>query len=138
KQQRYREAIKYFVDLLHYADEQERLTGDPGADFRNEAFTYIAGSLTYVDMEGPPPEDPFIPRNDVLDTELDPFVAEEKMALAIERVQNPELVPQDESWTVGIYKSLAREFVEISQKQNAIKTMQLTVDKFPMDRDAPT
>ncbi len=138
KQQRYREAIKYFVDLLRYADEQERLTGDPGADFRAEAFTYIAGSLTYVDIDGPPPEDPFIPRNDVLDTELDPFVAEEKMALAIERVQDPELVPQDQKWTVGIYKSLAREFIEISQKHNAIKTMQLTVDKFPMDRDAPT
>lgn len=138
KQQRYRKAIEYFVDLLRYADEQEKLTGDPGADFRNEAFTYIAGSLTYVDLDGPPPEDPFIPRNDVLDTELDPFVAEEKMALAIDRVQDPALVPQDQPWTVGIYKSLAREFIEISQKQNAIKTMQLTVDKFPMDRDAPT
>lgn len=138
KQQRYRAAIEHFVKLLHYADEQEKLTGDPGADFRAEAFTYIAGSLTYVDLDGPRPEDPFIPRNDVLDTELDPFVAEEKMALAIERVQNPELIPQEQPWTVGIYKALAREFIEIGQKQNAIKTMQLTVDKFPMDRDAPT
>lgn len=138
KQQRYQAAIDSFVKLLHYADEQEALTGDPGADFRAEAFTYIAGSLTYVDLEGPPKEDPFIPRNDVLDTELDPVVAEEKMALAIERVQDPKLVPQDQVWTVGIYKALAREFMEIAQKRNAIATMQLTVDKFPLDRDAPT
>ncbi len=138
KQQRYRAAIDYFVKLLHYADEQEKRTGDPGADFRAEAFTYIAGSLTYVDMDGPPAEDPFIPRNDVLDTELDPLVAEEKMALAIERVQDPSLVPQDEIWTAGIYKALAREFIEISQKRNAIATMELTVEKFPLDADAPT
>ncbi len=137
KQQRYQAAIDYFVKLLHYADKQEEETGDPGADFRAEAYTYIAGSLTYVDMAGPPPEDPFIPRNDVLDTELDPLVAEEKMELAIERVQDPKLIPQDKKWTVGIYKALAREFIEISQKRNAITTMELTVDKFPMDRDAP-
>jgi tetratricopeptide (TPR) repeat protein len=138
KQQRYRAAVDYFVQLLHYADAEEARTGDPGADFRAEAFTYIAGSLTYVDMTGPPAEDPFIPRNDVLDTELDPLVAEEKMAIAIERVQDPALIPQDKKWTVGIYKALAREFVEISQKRNAISTMELTVEKFPMDRDAPT
>lgn len=138
KQQRYRAAVDFFVKLLHYADEQEALTGDPGADFRAEAFTYVAGSLTYVDMAGPPAEDPFIPRNDVLDTELDPLVAEEKMALAIERVQDPNLVPQDKKWTVGVYKALALEFIEISQKRNAISTMELTVDKFPMDRDAPS
>lgn len=137
KQQRYEEAIRFFVQLLYYADEQERLTGDPGADFRAEAFTYIAGSLTYVDLKGPPPQDPFIPRNDVLDTELDPLVAEEKMAIAIERLQDPAIIPQDQGWTVGIYKALAREFSEISQKQNAIRAMELTVQKFPMDRDAP-
>lgn len=138
KQQRYQAATEYFVKLLHYADEQEARTGDPGADFRAEAFTYIAGSLTYIDMVGPPAEDPFIPRNDVLDTELDPLVAEEKMALAIERVQDPQILPQDKKWTVGVYKALAREFIEISQKRNAIRTMELTVEKFPMDRDAPT
>jgi hypothetical protein len=137
KQQRYESAIEHFVSLLRYADEEEARTGDPGADFRKEAFTYIAGSLTYVDMLGPPPEDPFIARNDVLDTELDPILAEEMMSLAIRRVQDPKLIPQEEKWTVGIYKALAREFIEISQEQNAISTMELTLEKFPMDRDAP-
>ena len=55
KQQRYHTAVDNFVKLLGYADEQEAKTGDPGADFRQEAFTYIAGSLTYVDFDGPPP-----------------------------------------------------------------------------------
>ncbi len=88
KQQRYKTAVEWFVKLLHYADEQEAKTGDPGADFRSEAYTYIAGSLTYVDFDGPPPELPYIPRNDVLDTETDPVAAENKMAIAIQRVQD--------------------------------------------------
>ncbi len=137
KQQRYRTAVEWFVKLLHYADEQEAKTGDPGADFRAEAFTYIAGSLTYVDFDGPPPEDPYIPRNDVLDVETDPLAAEEKMAVAIDRVQDPELIPQDKKWTAEIYKSLAQEFIEITQNRNAIRLLELTLQKFPLDRDAP-
>jgi hypothetical protein len=137
KQQRYRTAVNWFVKLLAYADEQEAKTGDPGADFRQEAFTYIAGSLTYVDFDGPPPEHPYIPRSDVLDTEPDPLRAEEKMAIAITRVQDPALIPQDKKWTVEIYKALAQEFIEITQNRNAVATLELTLKKFPMDRDAP-
>lgn len=137
KQQRYHTAVDNFVKLLGYADEQEAKTGDPGADFRQEAFTYIAGSLTYVDFEGPPPEHPYIPRSDVLDTEPDPLRAEEKMAIAITRVQDPQLIPQDKKWTVEIYKALSQEFIEITQNRNAVATLELTLKKFPMDRDAP-
>ncbi|HEY3256465.1 MAG TPA: tetratricopeptide repeat protein, partial [Polyangiaceae bacterium] len=137
KQQRYKTAVEWFVKLLHYADEQEAKTGDPGADFRSEAYTYIAGSLTYVDFDGPPPELPYIPRNDVLDTETDPVAAENKMAVAITRVQDPALVPQDQKWTVEIYKALAQEYIEITQNRNAVAMLELTLRKFPMNRDAP-
>ncbi len=137
KQQRYHTGVDEFVKLLHYTDEQEEKTGDPGADFRSEAYTYIAGSLTYVDFEGPPESDPYIPRNDVLDTETNPLVAEQKMAVAIDRVQDPALIPQDKKWTVEIYKSLAHEFIDITQNRNAIATLELTLKKFPLDRDAP-
>jgi tetratricopeptide (TPR) repeat protein len=137
KQQRYHTAVDWFVNLLHYADEQEAETGDPGADFRSEAYTYIAGSLTYVDFEGPPARDPNIARSDVLDVELDPIVAEEKMAIAIERVQDPKLIPQDKKWTVEIYKAVGQEFIDITQNRNAIAVMELTLKRFPMDRDAP-
>ena len=137
KQQRYRRAVQEFVNLLHYADEQEAKTGDPGADFRAEAYTYIAGSLTYVDFDGPPPEAPYIARSDVLDTELDPLIAEQKMGIAIQRVQDPTLIPQDKKWTVELYKALAQEFIEITQNRNAVAMLELTLQKFPMDRDAP-
>lgn len=137
KQQRYKTAVDEFVKLLQLADEMEAKTGDPGADFRQEAFTYIAGSLTYVDFDGPPGDLPYIPRNDVLDTEPNPVVAEEKMAIGIARVQDPALLPQDKKWTVEIYKALAQEYIEITQNRNAIATLELTLKKFPMDRDAP-
>lgn len=137
KQQRYKNAVDWFVNLLYYADEQEEKTGDPGADFRSEAFTYIAGSLTYVDFSGPPAVDPYIARSDILDAESDPLVAEEKMGVALTRVQDAALIPQDKKWTVEIYKSLAKEFAEINQQRNAIRTLELTLSKFPLDRDAP-
>lgn len=137
KQQRYSTAVNWFVNLLHYADKQEEETGDPGADFRSEAYTYIAGSLTYVDFAGPPPEHPYIPRNDALDVEEDPLVAEEKMQIAIERVQDPELIPQDKKWTVEIYKALGQEFLEFGQERNGVKTLELALNRFPLDREAP-
>ncbi len=137
KQQRYKPAVDGFVGLLFYADEQEEATGDTGADFRSEAFTYVAGSLTYVDFDGPGKLDPYIARNDVLDVESDALAAEEKMGVAIKRVQDPALIPQDKKWTVEIYKALAKEFAEISQQRNAIRTLELTLQKFPLDRDAP-
>jgi tetratricopeptide (TPR) repeat protein len=137
KQQRYREAVAGFVELLRYADEQEEKTGDPGADFRNEAYTYIAGSLTYTDFDGPPANHPFIPRSDVFDEESDPLVAEERLRVAIDRLQDPALIPQDQEWTVDIYRALAQEFIEITQLRNAILTLELTLRKFPLSRDAP-
>jgi len=137
KQQRYRTGTEWFVRLLAYADEQEAKTGDPGADFRTEAYTYIAGSLTYVDFDGPGKADPYVPRNDVLDTESNPLEAERKMAVAITRIQDPNLIPQDKKWSVEIYKALAQEYTDISQNRNAIATMELMLQKFPLDRDAP-
>jgi hypothetical protein len=137
KQQRYHAAVDGFVKLLRYADRQEAETGDPGADFRSEAYTYVAGSLTYSDFEGPRPHDPNIARSDVLDLEMDPMAAEEKMAIAIARVQDPRIVPQDEKWTAEIYKALGQEFIDITQNRNAVAVLEIALARFPMDRDAP-
>jgi tetratricopeptide (TPR) repeat protein len=137
KQQRYGTAVKWFLGLLRYADRQEAETGDPGGDFRSEAYTYIAGSLTYLDFDGPGADDPSIARSDVLDDELDPLVAEEKMAVAIQRVRDPKVIPQNEKWTVEIYKALGQEFIDITQNRNAVAVLELALARFPMDRDAP-
>jgi tetratricopeptide (TPR) repeat protein len=137
KQQRYEAAVHEFVHLLNYTDEQQKLTGDPGADFRQEAFTYIAGSLDNYDFAGPGPDEPYIARPDVLDTAKSPAEAETKLRIAIERVQNPQLIPQDKPWTIEIYKALALEFRTINQYKNALAVYQMTLDKWPMDPSAP-
>ncbi len=137
KEQRYEAAVHEFVSLLNFTDEQEKLTGDPGADFRNEAFTYIAGSLDQWDFAGPPPTDPYISRPDILDTAKSPAEAEGKLKIAIDRVQDARLVPQDKSWTIEIYKALGLEYRTINQYKNALTVYQMTLDKWPMDPSAP-
>ncbi|MDP9151576.1 MAG: tetratricopeptide repeat protein [Myxococcota bacterium] len=137
KQQRYEAAVREFVHLLNYTDEQQKLTGDPGADFRQEAYTYVAGSLDNFDFVGPGPDDPYVARPDVLDTAKSPADAETKLRVALERVQDPRLVPQDKPWTIEIYKALALEFRTINQYKNALATYQMMLDKWPMDPSAP-
>jgi hypothetical protein len=73
----------------------------------------------------------------VLDTEQDPRVAEQKMRIAIERVQDPDLIPQNEKWTVEVYKALAQEFKELNQYRNTVEVSELILKKWPMHRDAP-
>jgi tetratricopeptide (TPR) repeat protein len=137
KQQRYEAATREFVHLLTYTDEQEKLTGDPGADFRQEAYTYIAGSLDNYDFAGPPPEEPYIARPDILETAKSPAEAEAKLRVAIDRVQDPRLIPQDKPWTIEIYKALALEFRTINQYKNALAVYQTMLSKWPMDPSAP-
>ncbi|HZU84141.1 MAG TPA: hypothetical protein VE987_14530 [Polyangiaceae bacterium] len=137
KQQRYEAAVREFVHLLNYTDEQQKLTGDPGADFRQEAYTYIAGSLDNYDFVGPRPDEPYIARPDILDTARSPAEAEAKLHVAIDRVQDPRIIPQDQPWTSEIYKALALEFRAINQYKNALAVYQLMLDKWPMDPSAP-
>ena len=137
KQQRYEAATQNFIALLNYTDEQQKITGDTGADFRNEAYTYIAGSLTNVDFKGPEEWEPYIMRPDILDTEPRPEVAEKKLHIAIDRVKDPKIIPQDKPWTIEIYKALALEYRSLNQFANAIETYELMLQKWPMDPTAP-
>lgn len=136
KQQRYEAATKEFVHLLNFADEQQKLTGDPGADYRAEAYTYIAGSLTTVDFKGPDADEPYIPRPDIVE-ESDTAVAEKKLRVAIDRVKDNNVIPQDRSWTIEIYKALAAEFRSLNQFNNAIEVYETMLKKWPMDPTAP-
>ena len=129
KQQRYDAATRQFVQLLLYTDEQQKLTGDQGLDFRGEAYTYIAGSLTNIDFKGPDPSEPYIPRPDIIDTEPRPEVAEQKLHIAVDRVRDGSLIPQDKPWTIEIYKALATEFRSLNQFNNAIEVYQSVLKK---------
>jgi len=135
KQQRYEAATREFVKLLTFTDEQEKLTGDSGADFRAEAYQYIAGSLLNVDFKGPDADEPYIPRPDPIE-EGDPL-AEKKLHVAVDRVQDPSLIPQDKPWAIEIYKSLASEMRGVNHFANAIEVYQAVLKKWPMHASAP-
>jgi hypothetical protein len=137
RQQRYRLAVLQLVALLRYADEQQQQTGDEGTDFRSEAYGYIAAALTFQDFEGPSADQPYWDRGDALDSETDPLRAEKRMAIAIDRVQDASLIPQDEKWSAQIYDALADELVELAQTRNAITVLELAASKFPLNREAP-
>lgn len=137
KQQRYERATREFVNLLLYTDEQEELTGDRGADFRSEAYTYIAGSLTNVDFAGPEAWEPYIVRPDILDTEPDPDRAEQKLAIAIDRVKDPGLIPQDKAWTIDVYRALGSEFRSLNQFRNATHVYETMLARWPLHPTAP-
>jgi hypothetical protein len=137
KQQRYETAVRQYIKLLELTDRREKETGNPGADFRTEAFAYIAGSITYLDFKGPPSGDPYIARNDVFDLYSDPAQIEEAMRPSIQRVQDGSLIPQDRKWTIDIYKALAFEFKEYNQLHNLVEIYELILQKWPTHRDAP-
>jgi tetratricopeptide (TPR) repeat protein len=136
-QQRYSTAVKQFVELLNYTDEQEKLTGNRGEGFRNEAYAYIAASTTYADFEGPTDADPYVAREDIFDTIEDPAVVEQKMHVALDRIQNPELIPQNKKWTVEVYKALGNEFKEYNHYRNLVEVSEIVLQKWPLHRDAP-
>lgn len=137
RQQRYETSVRAFVDLLRFSDEQEKLAGEPVDDFRAEAYNYISDSLTCLDFTGPTADEPYIPREDVMDVETDPRVIEQKMHVAIDRVKDSNLIPQNEKWTVNIYRALAQQYRELKQFRNTIELGELTLKKWPMHRDAP-
>lgn len=138
KQQRYEQAVRAFVDLLKYTDDLEKMTGDPGTDFRKEASDYIAGSVTFVDFAGPAEDEPFVVRPDiVLDSGLPPSEQEKKMRIGLDRIQDEKLIPQDRPWTINIYRALAKEYHELGQFGNETATLEAILKKYPMHPDVP-
>lgn len=138
KQQRYNAARQQFLTLLNYFDEQAKKKGGSSGDeqMKQDAFDYIASSLTYLDMEGPGPDEPFIERDDIFG-QFSGKQLEAKLEVALDRVQDPKLVPQDKAWTPKIYKALAAEFESDEVQLDAIKAYELIIKKWPCDSEAP-
>ena len=57
--------------------------------------------------------------------------------MAIDRVKDPSIIPQDKPWTIEIYKALADEFRSLNEFHNAIDIYKDILKKWPMDPTAP-
>jgi tetratricopeptide (TPR) repeat protein len=137
KQQRFEEATKQFVHLLLFSDQIVEKTGvDPG--YRKEVYPYISGSLLgSLDFVGPPADEPYMQHPDVLDLFPDPTKAEVKMHVAIDRVRDPAVIPQDKPWTINVYLALTDDFRSLGEYANAIEIYAEVLKRWPMDPTAP-
>lgn len=106
-------------------------------DLTERAAQLVAASLAFVDLEGPDESEPFIERADVLDTETSSVVVERKMSVVVERLERPELVPQNDTFTPLVARWLAFELGQVDVHRPAIATQQRFLTRFPNHRDAP-
>ncbi len=137
KEQRYTAARNKFMELLAYFDEKEKKGGSAGdQQMRQDAYDYSAASLTYIDMDGPGANEPFIERDDIFG-QFSGKELEKKLEVAIDRVQDPKIIPQDKVWTPRIYKALAAEFESDEVQLDAIRTYELILKKWDCDPEAP-
>ncbi|NOU34895.1 MAG: hypothetical protein HOO96_43945 [Polyangiaceae bacterium] len=130
KQQRYAAATQGYVQLL-------AAPGEGALAFRDAALSGLAIALTYPDFEGPRADAPYIAKPDVIDVES-PAKAEKALRVAITRVQDAAIVPQDRPWTIALYMRLARTFVRLGFHENALETFSLVLAKAPLAPEAGT
>lgn len=128
KQQRYAAATQAYVQLL-------AAPGEGALAFREAALSGLAVALTYPDFEGPRADAPYIARPDVLDVES-PAKAEKALRVAIARVQDAAIVPQDRPWTTALYVRLARTYARMGFLDTSIETFGLVLAKFPLAQEA--
>jgi tetratricopeptide (TPR) repeat protein len=133
-QERYAEAARTLVSLLTRLEAHPQ-EGDP--ELVTRATQLLATSLTYVDFEGPGEGEPHIARPDVLFNEPRPEVAEKKLRVALERVRDPSIVPQDRAFTPFVVYWLSWELRQINHWQNALLAQSLFLERWPLHRDAP-
>jgi tetratricopeptide (TPR) repeat protein len=128
KQQRYAAAAQGYVQLLG-------APGEGALAFREAALSGLAIALTYPDFEGPRADAPYVARADVLDVES-PAKAEKALRVAITRVQDAAIVPQDRPWTIALYMQLARTFARMGFNDTSIEAFALVLTKFPLAPEA--
>ncbi|MFW6067487.1 MAG: tetratricopeptide repeat protein [Myxococcota bacterium] len=117
---RYPEAVEHFGKLVEWSDEQREKTGAAGSELRPEAIQYLGISFAYDDWN----------ENQVPDEQ-------EGMPSPLERVQDPELLPQERPWTPEVYFQLGQVLFDEAKYPQAIEVWQLSLRRWPMHPKAP-
>jgi TolA-binding protein len=117
---RYPEAIEHFGKLVQWSDDQQKATGRAGSELRPEAIQYLGIAFAYDDWN----------ENLVPDES-------EGMPSPIDRVQDPELLPQDREWTPEVYFQLGQVLFDEAKYPQAIEVWELALSKWPDHPRAP-
>ncbi|MCC7537420.1 MAG: tetratricopeptide repeat protein [Deltaproteobacteria bacterium] len=113
---RYREAIRHFAMLVDWSDEQQRRTGQAGADLRLEAIQYLGIAMAEPDWDG--------------DGQPDGVTG-------IQRIRDPALMPQDREWTREVYVQLGQVYYDQAMFPQAIEVWREVLRRWPFAPEAP-
>ena len=133
RQERYEAAVGQVVNLLNYIDDEEAKTGDRAADFRKEATRLVAAALVTDRFAGPAGDAPFIEGDDIVGRGLTAPALAKALRVAVSRVVDPKIIPQDKPWTIQIYAALLDEFVELGLVDNAERVHEKMRARWPSD-----
>jgi len=101
---RYPEAIQAFGNLVQWSDDEQARTGSAGSELRPEAIQYLGIAFSYDDWN----------ENQIPD-------AQERLPTGIQRVQDPNLLPQDRAWTADVYFELGQDYFDEAKYSEAIQ-----------------
>lgn len=117
---RYPEAIQHFGMLVQWSDDERARTGEAGSQLRPEALQYLGIAFAYDDWN----------ENGLSDDQ-------EGMPDGITRVQDPNLMPQDRSWTPEVYYELGGVYFAEAKYPQAIAVWRLMLQRWPNHHMAP-
>jgi tetratricopeptide (TPR) repeat protein len=117
---RYPEAIAHFAQLVDWSDREQERTGRAGSELRAEAIQYMGITFAYDDWNENQLPDP-----------------QEGLPTAIQRLQDPSLLPQDRPWTAEVYFHAGQVFFDQAQYELAIQVWELALQRFPLHHRNP-
>ncbi|MBN2527284.1 MAG: tetratricopeptide repeat protein [Deltaproteobacteria bacterium] len=112
KADKYPEAIATFSKVVDYSDKNNIRN----SSMRPEAIQYLAVCFFTDDWD----------MNSQPDSQT-----------ALERIQDPELMPQDRPWVKEVYTRLGDIFADNEKHDEAIQIWELVLQRWPLDKDAP-
>ncbi len=112
KADRYPEAVRTFSEVVDFSDRQ----GIRNSSMRPEAIQYLAVCFFTEDWD------------------MDMMPDKET---GIQRLQNPDYLPQDATWVREVYDRLGDIYSDNEKHDEAIAIWSLFLEKWPLDKDAP-
>jgi hypothetical protein len=108
-----------------------------GEELRLRAAQLAASALTYFDLEGAPADAPVTDWPDLIDTEPQPAIVEQKLAVVFTRLEDPNLVPVEGSSAPLVGFWTAWELSQLALGGLASRGFSRFLSRWPLHRDAP-
>jgi len=132
--QRFEAAATQAVALLGWLESWDESLAAPLAD---RMHTLIAHSVIHRDFFGPAPQDPNAVRPDEMSLGCDLDAIDGLTPVALQRLQDPTIIPRDFPGLPLLYLALVERLERFGLVENALKTVDKYLEKYPLHRLAP-